>query len=392
MDILQRAREINDEVIANRRYLHEHPELGFALDGTVAFVKKKLTEMGYQPQDCGDHGITACVGGTHGGKCILLRADMDALPMNEESGLPFASKVDGAAHTCGHDTHTAMLLGAAKLLKEMEKDLPGTVKLMFQPAEEVICGAKSMVDGGVLENPKVDAALGIHSMAVDPLGVLGVTTGGMFASADLFRIRVTGKGGHGAMPSLTIDPVNVAAHILINLQELIAREIPSAENAVLTIGSLQGGTASNIIPPDATLMGTLRTYNPEIRSFMLRRLEEISAGTAQTFRAQAEVEILSSCPTVICDSAVTATVVDAVRKTLGEDKVNDHHAVFSGSEDFGYVSEQVPTTFFVLGSDAGDGTEMYAQHHPKIVFNEQSFVSGVAAYCSAAVAWLEANR
>ena len=389
MDILKRAREISGEVIANRRQLHENPELGFELDKTVAFVKEKLKEMGYEPRDCGNHGVTACVGGKRAGGCVLLRGDMDALPMQEDSGLPFASKTDGIAHTCGHDTHTAMLLGAAKILKEMEDELHGTVKLMFQPAEELCGGAKSMVEDGILENPKVDAALGIHSMAMDPFGVLGITAGPMFASADMFRIRVVGKGGHGALPAVSIDPVNAAAHILINLQELMAREISGADNAVLTIGSLQGGTAANIIPAEATLLGTLRTYDPEIRSFLLGRIDEMARYTAKTFRAEAEFTVLSSCPTAACDPAVTERMVQAIRAVLGEEMVNDCHCILTGSEDFGYVSEKVPSAFFTLGSDRRDGTEMYPQHHPKIRFDEETFVNGVAAYCAAAAAWLE---
>ena len=225
MEYLKRAMEIQAEVVANRRYLHQHPELGHNLDNTVRFVKEKLTEMGYAPADCGDHGIVALAGGKKPGKCILIRADMDALPMKEESGLEFSSLTDSAAHTCGHDTHTAMLLGAAKLLKEMEDEIPGTVKLMFQPAEEMCTGADSMLKAGVLENPHVDAAFGIHIFAAVPSGVLVYGPGPMLSSADIFEITVKGKGGHGSMPNDTVDPIMVGAHILTALESINSREI-----------------------------------------------------------------------------------------------------------------------------------------------------------------------
>lgn len=391
MDILKRAQELKDEIVCNRRYFHTHPEVGFALDGTVAYVKERLTEMGYEPKDCGDHGIVATVGGSTGGKCVLIRADMDALPMKELSGLPFASPLENAAHTCGHDTHTAMLLGAAKILKEMEAELPGTVKLMFQPAEELISGAKNMIDNGVLENPKVDAAFGIHTMALDPKGAVGYVRGGMFASADMFEIYVHGLGGHGAMPQLTVDPVNVAAHILINLQTILAREVAPSENAVLTIGSLQAGSASNIIPAEAKLTGTFRTFSAETRAYITKRLVEITEQTAAMFRAKAEVKFPGGCPALITNNAVIDIMGNALKSMLGQENVNDAHDCFSGSEDFAYVTEAVPGAYFVLGADPENGTR-YNQHHPNVVFNEDSLPIGAAAYVCAATAWLEANK
>ena len=391
MDIYKRAQEIQPEVVANRRYLHRHPELGFQLDNTVAFVKEKLTEMGYEPQDIGDHGVTCTVGGKNGGKCILLRADMDALPMKEESGLDFAADCDGAGHTCGHDTHTAMLLGAAKILKEMEDELCGTVKFMFQPAEELLYGAKTIVEAGILENPKVDAALGAHIFAAAPSGHLCYAVGAMMASADGFAIHVKGKGGHGSAPHTAIDPVSVAAYIIVALQELNAREVEPGKVAVLTIGSLHAGSASNIIPETAVLKGTIRTFDPEVRNFVKERMAEIAKGIGTMYRAEVTVDFEVEAAPLMLDPAVMDIVGPAMKEILGADKVHDDMEPLSGSEDFAYVSSEVPTGFFGVGAAPKD-YPAYPQHNPKIRFDEDAFVAGVTAYAAGAAKWLEQNR
>ena len=389
MDILKRAQELEEELIQNRRYLHRHPELGFQLDETVSFVKEKLTEYGYTPLDCGDHGVVATVG--HGGKCILIRGDMDALPLKEESALPFASVCEDAAHTCGHDMHTAMLLGAAKILKEMEDELPGTVKLMFQPAEELCAGAKNMVGAGVLEKPHVDAAFGIHVMAMLPCGQLHYTRGPMFASCDLFTITVKGHGGHGSQPQNSIDPIVVGSHIVTALQTINAREIAPGDTAVLTIGSFQAGSACNIIPESAKLMGSIRAFDPEVRALVRRRLCEISAGTAATFRAEAVVDFLSETGPVVTNPATMDLLGVSLRALFGANTVFDDLPPFSGSEDFAYVTEKVPSGFFALGA-APDDYPTLPQHNPRIRFNEDALVNGVAAYVCGALSWLEANQ
>ena len=387
MDILKRAQELREEIIENRRWLHAHPELGFQLDETVRFVRAKLTEYGYTPHDCGDHGVVATVG--RGGKCILIRGDMDALPMKEESGLPFAAAGD-AAHTCGHDTHTAMLLGAAKLLKELEDELPGTVKLMFQPAEELVAGARNMVEAGVLENPHVDAAFGIHTMAKFPCGQLHYARGPMFASCDLFTVTIKGHGGHGSEPQNSVDPIVVGSHLVTALQTVNAREIAPSDTAVLTIGSFQSGNACNIIPESAKLMGSIRTFDSEVRALVRRRLCEISAGTAATFRAEAAVDFLSETGPVVTDPATMDLLGVAMRALFGANTVFDDLPPFSGSEDFAYVSSAVPSGFFILGGAPEDHPAL-PQHNPRIRFNEDALVNGVAAYVGGALAWLQAN-
>ena len=392
MDYLKRAMELKDEVIANRRYLHRHPELAFALDNTVRFVKEKLVEMGYEPMDCGDHGVVALAGGKHGGKCVLVRADMDALPMKEESGLEFASECDTAAHTCGHDTHVAMLLGVAKILKEMEDELPGTVKLMFQPAEERLSGAKAMLAAGILENPHVDAAVGMHTIAMRETGTVGYKIGGMFSSADEFLITMHGKGCHGAQPQAGVDPINIACHTYLALQTLTSLEIGSGDNAVLTVGSIHAGKASNVISDESTLFGTFRTYDSKIRNHMQKRLVEISKGTAEMFRGTADVVFPIECPPLMTDPEVMGTMGKAVAAALGDAAtIETDCEPFSGSEDFASVSEAVPAAFFFLGAKPYD-YEGYSQHNAKIRFNEDAFPFGVATLSSAAVGWLEAHK
>ena len=390
MEYLKRAMEIQPEVVANRRYLHQHPELGHDLDNTVRFVKEKLTEMGYAPADCGDHGVVALAGGKKPGKCILIRADMDALPMKEESGLEFSSLTDSAAHTCGHDTHTAMLLGAAKLLKEMEDEIPGTVKLMFQPAEEMCTGADSMLKAGVLENPHVDAAFGIHIFAAVPAGVLVYGTGPMLSSADIFEITVKGKGGHGSMPNDTIDPVMVGAHILTALESINSREIAPDSFGVLTIGCFQGGSKFNVIPDTAVMGGTIRTFDSGVREFMKKRLVEIAEGTAKAYRAEATVEFSGQTGAVVTDKDVARIVGESVAAAVGAPRVIGNFKPVAGSEDFGYVTNEVPSTFFGLGGCPKDYPP-YPQHSPNIRFNEDAFPVGVAAYVSGAIGWLQSQ-
>ena len=224
MNDLERAKAILPEMTANRRFLHQNPELGMNLKVTTEFVMEKLREMGIEPKLCGGCGVTALIGKKEDGPVFLLRADMDALPMKEESGLPFAAKGD-TAHCCGHDMHTAMLLGAAKILKEQEEELPGRVKLMFQPGEETLEGAKAMIADGILENPHVDAAMGVHMAPLAPAGFVGYNAGVVCNSSDLLEISIEGKGGHGASPHHSVDPINVGLHIHLALQELIAREV-----------------------------------------------------------------------------------------------------------------------------------------------------------------------
>lgn len=388
--ILERAMAMNDEIVANRRTIHQNPEVGHNLPNTVKLVKEKLTAMGYEPKDVCEGGVSVTVGGKRGGKTILLRADMDALPMEETSGLPFCS-TNGYGHTCGHDMHAAMLLGAAKLLKEDEDELEGTVKLMFQPAEEMLSGANAMIQGGILENPKVDAAMALHVFPGDlHPGVLATNVGPIAASADMIIIKIKGHGGHGSEPEKAIDPINVGVHIHLAMQELIAREVGAQETVVLTFGAFNAGNASNIIPETAEMQGTLRAFNNELREHLKKRIVEVATGVANTFRATAEVEYRVGTPANINDAEMTKEVSGYV--TEAGMKVVEAPRMM-GSEDFAYVSSQIPSVFFSLG--AGGDDECYHRgnnHSPLVVFNEDCLHYGVATLVTGAENWLKNHK
>ncbi len=391
MDFLNRASEIADKLVEYRRHQHMHPELGMDMEGAVAYVSEALQAIGCTPERVGRSGVVTTIG-KPGGKVFLLRADMDALPIQEESGLSFASQVPNRAHCCGHDLHTAMLLGAAQLLKEREGELDGMVKLMFQPGEETMEGAKDMLEAGVLENPHVDAAMAIHVNSIVPTGRMLVFYGPVCASSDLFSIRVQGKGGHGSRPDETIDPINAACHIHLALQELQARELKAGETGVLTIGSIHGGLAHNVIPDAVEMLGTIRTYNKDVRQMLIQRLKEISEKVADAFRAKAEV-IMDNASTIplVVDEQTAAQVRDSLREMLPAQQVIYLSKIFPASEDFAYITDRVPSAFVILGAAIKEKPE-FGQHHPKVRFDERCLPIGAAAYAQAATQWLNAHR
>ena len=391
MDYLKRANELYEETVENRRYLHQNPEIGMDLPKTSAFIMDKLKEMGYAPVSCGGDGIVATVG-IGGGKTILLRSDMDALPMREESGLPFASACD-AAHTCGHDCNAAQLLTAARLLKENEENLKGMVKLMFQPGEEIFMGAKAMIADGVLENPKPDVALSCHvsSGQMPPTVFIYNATGTMMNSVDGFKIKVHGKGSHGAYPERSVDPINIAVHIYLALESVMAREITSTQASVMTVGILKAGDAYNIIPETAELQGSIRSESPEQRELLVRRMKEISEGVAKTYNGTAEVEMIAEVPPLICDAEVTKKFVGYMKEldVSGQAEFPDIKA--TASDDFACVLEKIPGAYIYLSAGFTDrpGTQ---QHSPDVVFNEETFRFGPAYLAHCATRWLEENQ
>lgn len=389
MNDLERAKAILPEMIANRRFLHQNPELGMNLKVTTEFVMEKLRDMGIEPKICGGCGVTALIGQKTDGPVFLLRADMDALPMQEESGLPFAA-ADGAAHCCGHDMHTAMLLGAAKILKEQEEELPGIVKLMFQPGEETLEGAKAMIADGILENPRVDAAMGVHMMPLAPAGFVGYNAGVVCNSSDLLHIAIEGKGGHGASPHLSVDPINVGVHIHLALQEVIAREVDPQDQAALTFGEFHSGDAKNIIPKTAYLGGTLRTVRQETREYLLARIENCVEMTAKMFGAKASLEIPASVSALTVDEICADIIGKGFSETLGKAAARVSQTT-SGSEDFAEVSRLVPSMFFVVGGGDREHGYEFSGHHPKVRYDETSLASGAAAFACGAKAYLAAN-
>lgn len=396
-DILTEAKALQDELVTWRRTLHQHPEVGFELNETKAFVKEKLTEIGCEPRDCGTCGLVVTLGNP-AGKTLLFRADMDALPLREEADVPYASRVEGRMHGCGHDMHTAMLLGAAKLLKAHEAELAGRVKLMFQPAEEIFAGSKDMIDAGVLENPKVDAGMMIHVTTGVPMpsGCIMIQEGGTTSSSsDEFHITVLGKGGHGAMPHLSVDPINVMAHIHLALQEIHAREVEPGEFLVITPGIFRAGTASNVIADTAEMYGTIRTGDVKMVEFAKRRIREISESVAKTFRAEAFVEFAKPCPPMGADEEMATAARIYLTELFGTAVMpaqKDPKKVSGGSEDFAFVSQEIPTIALYLSAGNSDEGYVYPQHHPKARFDDSVLYFGTAAFAYFALRWLESEK
>lgn len=396
--LMQEATALAPEMVAVRRELHAHAETGFDLHDTLAIVKEHLEEMGLTLEPCGKAGFVVLLGGKHPGKTILLRADMDALPIEEASGEEFSCS-NGRMHACGHDLHTSMLLGAAKLLKAHEDEIQGTVKLMFQPAEEIFCGSEDMIEAGVLKNPDVDAAMMIHVMAGMPVptGCVMIMAPGVSApAADIFTIKIQGKGCHGSAPQVGIDPLNAAAHILLALQELNARELGVADNAVLTIGSMNGGQAANAIPDEAVMRGSLRTFDEETREMLKKRIVEVSEGTAAVFRAKAEVTFDSGCASLYNDPAMCADAEKYLGQLLGQAAIpvgklptsGGKKASGGGSEDFAAVSRAVPSVMLGLAAGEPDKGYTFPQHHPKVRFDESALPVGAAVHTWMALSWL----
>lgn len=387
---LEEARALREQLIVMRRALHRMPELGETLPKTAAYVLEQLAGMGISAERIGESGVTALIGGKRGGKVFLLRADMDALAMKEQSGLPFSAQ-GGCAHTCGHDLHTAALLGAAKLLKAHEQELEGTVKLMFQPSEENLKGAAAMLEAGILDNPPVDAGMAMHVFPGSMhAGTVAWRAGPALASSDSFCITVRGKGGHGAIPHNAVDPLGIAAHILIALQEINAREVNPQDPLVLTVCSLQAGEAHNAFPDTAVMQGSIRAFSNENRAHAKKRLVEICEGMSSLFRGSCTVEFIGGTPATLNEPALAnelAGYLGEVTERLEELPCQ------MGSEDFAMVTQRIPAAFFGLG--AGGAEELYHQggsHNPKVIFNEEALVYGSACLANCAFSWLQSHK
>lgn len=385
---LEKAESIKNEIIEDRRRIHENPEVYDELPETTAYVIARLSKMGVTAKEICKSGIMAEIGGKKPGKTILVRADMDALPMQEESGLSFSSKNE-YAHTCGHDMHTAGLLGAARILKDMENEIEGTIRLMFQPDEEGLTGAKAMIDAGILDG--VDVAFSGHVFPGTLMpGTIAVLPGYAMASSDRFQIAVKGHGGHGSMPHKAVDPINTGVHIYLGLQEIIAREANAIDPMVITIGSFKAGDAPNIIPERAILEGSIRAKSREGRELAKRRLEELCKGIAAAYGTECEVIFTGGTPPLYNHpdllkemKAYAAEIVDGI-ETMD---------FAMGSEDFAMVAEQVPAVYIGIG--AGGDKEVYTKyynHNPKVQFSEEALAYISAVYSCCAVKWLENHK
>ncbi|MBQ6714296.1 MAG: amidohydrolase [Clostridia bacterium] len=377
MDFYKRAKEIKDETVAYRRFLHCNAETGLNMPKAVEYVCKELIKIGLKPEKCGG-GVTATLG--KGERLLLLRADMDALPMKEESGLSFASKT-AAAHTCGHDFHTAFLLSAAKLLKKEENKLNGRIKLMFQPAEENLTGCKNMIDSGLLDRETPDFALSFHVGAGKiPIGTIMYNSNSvMMYGADRFEIKINGKGGHGAIPNLNADPIKTAVEIYTAFKILAEKE-----NVLITIGKFMGGDTDNIIPDTATLGGSLRTDSKEKQKYILGKLKEIVNKKTQENKCAAEVILNASVPPLVCNKEFTERVVGFIRKLNIENHKEIPDITVTASDDFSLITDKIPSAYIYLACGFDDERGEYTAHNPKVLFNEDVCPLGVAAFCKCA--------
>ena len=395
MNYLEEAKQLASELKEIRRHIHSCPEAGKSLPETKAFVIEKLREYGYEPEEICESGVVALLRGgqaSSDGKTILLRADMDALAIKEEAPVDFASQ-NGFMHACGHDMHATMLLGAAKLLKAHERELKGNVKFVFQPDEEGFTGAKTMLAAGVLENPRVDAGMALHVNSGTPSGMFLCGQGVCMAGCTLFRIKVKGTGCHGAMPETGVDPINIAAHIYLSLQEIVAREITPTSPVALTIGKFDGGKAPNIIPEEVVMEGTIRTMDRDLSAKIYKRIEEISKQTAALFRGSAEVTEMASAPPLLNDKELVKEIAGYIKEITDPSKVYLFEQGGMGSEDFASYTYEIPCSYLLLGAGTAQENPLFGKpmHNDHVVFNEDIMPLGSAALETCETEWLDNN-
>jgi len=384
---------LQEAIVSFRRDLHRIPEVGTQLPLTQAYIRKVLEGWGLSYTLSATHStLWGDIEGSLPGKTVLLRADMDALPIQEATGLPFASQHEGKMHACGHDAHAAMLLGAIRVLLDNRAQLRGRVRFLFQADEEAVSGAKFAVKEGAMEG--VDAAFGCHIgnlLGPDiPSGTLAVKLGNAMASADYLFLTVRGKGCHGSTPEKGVDPITIASHIVINLQEILAREIPASQTAALTMGRIRGGDVFNIIPEQVELDGTLRTYSPELRQFILKRIEEIAKSTAAVFRGECDLRVGGGTGAVINDPALTALTQEALAPVAGEGMLLTDFTPNMGSEDFSCFQKEVPGVYWFLSSANREKGTCVPHHNPRFDIDEDVLWKGSAAFVAAAQAFLKA--
>jgi amidohydrolase len=385
-DFLSEAQALFEYTQSLRRDFHMHPELGFQEVRTAGIVAKELTGLGLEvTTGVGGTGVVAIVGGTKPGPVVLVRADMDALPIVEETGAAYASQTKGVMHACGHDAHTAVLLTVARMLHARRDELAGTVKLIFQPAEEGMGGAERMIEGGVLENPKVDAALALHVWNERPVGWFGVAGGPTMAGAEIFKVRVIGKGGHGAVPHLAVDPILAAAQVVSALQGIVSRNVPPLQTAVVSVCTVHGGETFNVIPPAVELTGTIRTFDAAVRQTVLARFEQTVQAAAEAMGCRAEIDLQRLTPATVNDPATAARVQAAARRLFPAADVDTANYITMGSEDFAFILEKVPGCFFFVGTANPDKGLDAAHHHPKFDIDEAALPRAAALMTAAVV-------
>lgn len=378
-DFLSEAQALFEYTQSMRRDFHAHPELGFHEVRTAGIVAKELTALGLEVHTgVGGTGVVALLEGAKPGPVVLVRADMDALPIHEETGAPYASQNPGVMHACGHDGHTAVLLTVAKMLNAHRSQLSGTIKFMFQPAEEGMGGAEKMIEDGVLENPKVNVALALHVWNEKPVGWVGIAGGPAMAGAEIFKIKVRGKGGHGAVPHLAVDPILAAAQVVSALQGIVARNIAPLQTAVVSVCTIHGGETFNVIPPAVEMTGTIRTFEPAVRTRVLERFEKTVHSIAEGMGCQAEIELQILTPATINQPETAARVHAVARRLFLEADVDTGNYITMGSEDFAFVLEKVPGCFFFIGSANPEKGLDAGHHHPRFDIDEAALPRGAA--------------
>ena len=389
-NFIQHAEELFPYTQAMRRDFHKHPELGFREVRTGGIVAKELEALGLEvTKGVGKTGVVGYLEGSRPGPTILLRFDMDALPITEDTGAEYASTIPGVMHACGHDGHTAIGLTVAKMLHAHREELAGSIKFCFQPSEEGtngedVGGALMMMRDGVLESPKVEKTLSLHVWNDKPVGWISVAKGPVMAGAEMFSVKLTGKGGHGAAPDTTIDPVVAAAQLVTALQTITSRNVPPLKSAVVSVTSLHAGTAFNIIPQTAEITGTIRNFDPDVRKMVIGRFEQIVRGIASSMQCEAEITLKQVTPTVINEEETTENVLKSAQTLFPDSEIDTSPYLTMGAEDMGYMQEQVGGCYFMIGSANNEKNLNYNHHHPKFDFDERALVTASALMATAA--------
>ena len=388
-DLLARMKELANaqhaELVNIRRHLHENPELGFEEVATAQYIADYLAGLGLEvTSQVAKTGVVALLRGARPGKTVAIRADMDALPIQELNEVPYKSKHPGKMHACGHDAHVAAAIGAARILWELRDQINGNVKFIFQPAEEAPGGAEPMIAAGVLENPAVDAIIGGHVWGSLESGIIEVMSGPTMASSDIIRLKIIGKGGHAAQPHTTIDPIVIASEIVGALQKLVSRQTDPFESVVISICSFHAGDVFNVIPHSAYLEGAVRTLNNELRQELPHKIEKIIRGITEPYGATYELDYYLGYPVTVNDPGVTETVRRAAISVLGDDKVRVAARASMGGEDYAYFLNKVPGTYIRIGTRNPEKGICQEMHHPRFDIDEAVLELTPVVYAQAA--------
>ena len=388
-DYLKEALDLFEFTRLHRRDLHRHPELGFQEIRTAGIIAGELQSLGLEvTTGIAKTGVIALLEGEQPGPVVMLRFDMDALPIHEETGAEYASETPGLMHACGHDGHVAIGLTVARLLYHCRHELAGIVKLVFQPAEEGLGGAESMVAEGVLENPRPDLALGLHLWNDKPCGWLGISEGPVMAASEVFDLNITGKGGHGALPHLAIDPVLAAAQVITALQSVVSRNVPPLETAVVSVTSIHGGDTFNVIPKEVKLLGTIRSFSPAVRQTVLDRFEKLVTGVVEAMGCQVVIQYKSITPPVINHPQITAAVREVAEQALPAALIDTAFSTM-GSEDMAFLMQEIPGCYFFVGSANHEKGLDAPHHHPRFDIDEAALPLAAGLMASAAAAFLK---